>query len=178
MCTLITKSITGAFVLFLFSTNASSQGQSNKVQLPEISDERKHNYSVFRTDYYICTGIAYAKSIGMTVQDFANFVASKHSMTSSKDTSIAAIIRTFHLVMTTYPSGRFEILSQNDSQAEMIWNRPYSTYFKNGPVIGVTLQEFEEYLYKHIAIMTMRIGVNFEYKITNDTILGQLIRYR
>ena len=178
MCNMNTKIIISVFVAFLYSTNTFSQEQSDKFQLQEISNERKHSYSVFRTDYYICTGIAYAKSVGMTVQDFAKFVASKHSMTSSRDTSIAAIMRTLHMVTTTYPSGIFKILNQSETKAYMIWNRPYASYFKSGPVLGVSLDEFETYLYGHIDIMTKRIGVNFNYNIKGDTVYGNLSRYR
>lgn len=167
-----------SMIFYCFTNSFSQQPQTSKIQLPEISNEKKHSYSVFRTDAYICTGIAYAKSLGMTVKDFAIFVGNNHSMTSSTDTSIAAIVRTFHLFMTTYPTGMFEILNQTESNAEMIWNRPYLAYFKNEPLFGVTLNEFEDYLYGHIAIMTKRIGVDFKYNIKNDTIFGNLTRYR
>lgn len=169
-------------LLFFFATicdlGFSQEIQDSKTQLADSPIESKHAYATWRTDYYICTGIAYAKSLGMTVDDFAEFVGNKHSITSPKDTSISAVIKTFHWVMTTYPEGKFELLSESDSSATMRWNKAYSSYFRNGPVLGVSIEEFERYLYGHVAIMTRRIGIDFKYDVKENTILGRIKRYR
>lgn len=164
--------------VFLIISPNGIQAQTSQTQLTNRSIENKLSYATWRVDYYICTGIAYAKSNGMTVNDFAEFVGSKHSITSPKDTSISAVIKTFNMVMTTYPEGKFELLSESDSSAIMRWNRPYSSYFKNGAVLGVSIEEFEDYLYGHVAIMTKRIGIDFNYNIKGDTVLGTVVRYR
>ena len=156
----------------------SQEVQDLKTQLTNSPIESKHSYATWRTDYYICTGIAYSKSLGMTVDDFAEFVGSKHSITSPEDTTISDVIKTFHWVMTTYPKGKFELLTESDSSATMRWNRAYSAYYRNGPVLGVSIEEFERYLYGHVAIMTRRIGIDFKYDIKEDTVLGTIKRYR
>jgi hypothetical protein len=51
-------------------------------------------------------------------------------------------------------------------------NRAYSPYFRNGPVLGVSMEEFERYLYGHVAIMTKQIGIDSKYDIKEDTVLG------
>lgn len=166
--------------LFLFATicsiGFSQEVQDPKTQLINSPIESKHRYATLRTDYYICTGIAYAKSLGMTVDDFAEFVGSKHSITAPNDTTISDVIKAFHWVMTTYPRGKFELLTETDSSATMRWNRAYSAYYRNGPVLGVSIEEFERYLYGHVAIMTKQIGIDFKYDIDEDTILGTLKR--
>jgi hypothetical protein len=70
------------------------------------------------------------------------------------------------------------LLTESNSSAKMRWNRPYTSYFKNGPVLGVSLEEFESYLYGHVAIMTKRIGIDFKYDIKQDTVIGTISRYR
>ena len=168
------------FALLILTSNLvfSQEIQKTKTQLTDLSIESKLNQATWRTDYYICTGIAYAKSLGMTAKDFAVFVGNKHSITGPRDTSISAVIKTFNAVMTTYPNGIMELRSETNSNATMIWNRPYMSYFKNGTVLGVTLDEFEEYFYGHVAIMTKRIGVLFKYDIKGDTVYGNISRYR
>ncbi len=59
----------------------SQETQNLEIKLTDRTVESKLSYATWRIDYYICTGIAYAKSLGMTVDDFAAFVASKHSIT-------------------------------------------------------------------------------------------------
>jgi len=165
-------------VLLISNSGISQVIQNTKTQISDPPIESKLNYATWRVDYYICTGIAYAKSLGMSVNDFAAFVAGKHSITSPNDTSISAVIKTFNTVMTAYPKGKFELLTESNSSAKMRWNRPYDLYFKNGPVIGVSVEEFESYLYGHVAIMTKRIGIDFKYDIKQDTVVGTISRYR
>ena len=40
--------------------------------------EGKHWFTAWRVDYYICTAIAYAKSMGKDANDFAEFVGTHH----------------------------------------------------------------------------------------------------
>jgi hypothetical protein len=170
------------FLLFLFivisNLGLSQEIQNSKTQLVDRPIESKLNYATWRTDYYICTGIAYAKSLGMTAKDFAVFVGNRHTLTGPKDTSISAIVKSIYMVMTTYPKGKVELLTESNSSATMKFNRPYLSYFRNGPVLGVTIDEFEEYLLGHVAIMTKNIGTEFKYDIKGDTIFGKLTRYR
>ena len=168
---------TTLIVLLLLGANVA-RAQTKQTQLPNIPNEFKLNYATWRTDYYICTGIAFAKSIGMTANDFAVFVGNNHSITNPDDTTISAVIKTLNLLLTTYPKGKFELLTESNFMATLKWNRPYSSYFKNGPVFGVPLEEFESVLYGHAIIMTKRIGIDFKYDIKGDTIFCTLKRYR
>jgi hypothetical protein len=168
---------TTLIVLLLLCANVI-QGQTTQTQLPNIPNEFKLNYATWRTDYYICTGIAFAKSIGMTVNDFAAFVGSKHSITSPNDTSISAVINTLNIAFSCYQKGKIELLTETNLTATMKWNRPYSEMFVDGPVLGVSLEEIESFLYGHIAILTKRIGIDFKYNIKGDTIFCTLNRYR
>jgi len=164
--------------VFLLLCINGIQAQTTQTQLTNLPIESKLDWATWRTDIYICTGIAFAKSIGMTANDFAVFVGNKHSITSPNDTSISAVIKTLNMLFTTYPKGKFELLTESNLIATMKWNRPYSAYFENGPVFGVSLEEFESVLYGHAIIMTRRIGVDFKYDVKGDTIFCTLKRYR
>jgi hypothetical protein len=170
---------TASFCLMLLSslsaTLAISQNRpSPRIQLTDAPIERKLNYAVWRTDYYICTGIAHAKSLGRTPEDFAAFVASKHSLGSSREKGLAPIVRLLHFVIENYNNGRFDVISESDSAVTMKNNRPYASLFKNGPVFGVTLEEFETYLWSHIAIMANRIGFDFVYHVEGEYLISTL----
>lgn len=164
--------------VFLLICSSGIQAQTTQIKLSESPIESKLSWATWRTDIYICTGIAYAKSLGMTAKDFAAFVGSKHNITRPTDTSISAVTKTLFMLITTYPTGKFELLTESNSSATMIWNRPYSSYFGNGNVFGVSIDEFESVLYGHVAIMTNRIGIDFKYDIKQDTVFCNLIRYR
>jgi len=164
--------------VFLFIGTNGIHAQGTQTQLTNLPIESKLDWATWRTDIYICTGIAFAKSIGMTAYDFAVFVGNKHSITSPDDTNISAVVKTLNMLFTTYSKGKFELLTESNLMATMKWNRPYTAYFENGLVYGVSLEEFESVLYGHAKIMTKRIGIDFKYDIKGDTVFCTLNRYR
>jgi hypothetical protein len=170
--------VTSIIIVTLLCCSNGIQAQIAHTQLANLPIESKLDWATWRTDLYICTGIAFAKSIGMTANDFAVFVGNKHSITSPSDTSISAVIKTLNMLFTTYPKGKFELLTESNLSATMKWNRPYSAYFEDGLVFGVSLEEFESVLYGHAIIMTKRIGIDFKYDVKGDTIFCTLKRYR
>ena len=50
-------------------------------------------------------------------------------------------VRLLHFVIKNYKEGKFEILTESDSSVTMKSNRPYKAYFKDGPQLGVTIEE-------------------------------------
>jgi hypothetical protein len=170
--------LTAMIAVSLFICSKEIRAQTIQTKLTESPIESKLAWATWRTDIYICTGIAYAKSLGMTAKDFAAFVGSKHNITSPTDTSISAVVKILFYLFKNYPNGKFELLSESNSSATMRWNRPYSSYFADGTVFGVSIEEFESVLYGHAAIMTKRIGIDFKYDIKQDTVFGKLTRYR
>jgi hypothetical protein len=146
-----------------------------KIELKDATIEQKEKYAVWRSDYYICTGIAYAKSIGQTVEDFATFVASKHYL-GSREKGLTPVVKLLHFVFESYPDGHLDIIEESDSAVTMSCNRPYSTYFSEGPVLEVTLEEFERFLYQHIKMMAKNIGIDFTYFREGDSMVFTLAK--
>ena len=161
--------------LLLFSYFTICQGQEyQKIQLKDYftSVDEKANYAVWRTDYYICTGIAYAKSIGKTPSDFAVFVGTHHSWEGIK--GLEPAVQLLNGLINLYPGGKFEITSESDTLVTMKSNRPYKEYFQNDGMLGVTIEEFESCLWGHIDILADRVGINFKYKIVDDQVISSI----
>ena len=157
------------FPCIVFSQENVDQG----IKLNKASIEQVANSAVWRTDYYICTGIAYAKSLGKSVDDFARFVGREHSETvlGMKGRGLEPVVQMFYSVGTNYSNGEFEILFESDSLVNIKTNRPWETYFKNGPMVGITQDEFEQYLLSHLAILLDGLDIEMKYEIENDSIL-------
>ena len=164
--------IANLIIIFMLILNAacSQEKESSKIKLTKTPIENTANYAVWRTDFYICTGIAYAKSIGKSPDDFMNFVAETHGETlkSMKGKGLEPLVNLLHFVVTNYPNGTFEIVSESSKTVKVKSNRPYSVYFKNGQMLGVTLDEFEKCLWGHIQIMLKSIDIDFEYDVNGD----------
>ena len=161
----------------LFMTTFIANGQDNfykKIQLkdPLPTTLEKSNYNIWRTDFYICTGIAYAKTFGKTTDDFATFVGNTHSWESIKGKGLEPAVQILYGLIMLYHTGKFEIISESPDLVTMQFNRPYKEYFSEGTQLGVSLDEFERCLWGHIKILADRIGLNFEYKIVGDQIIS------
>jgi len=166
------KSITiPATIIFICFSGISIAQHTNSdvVQPQEASLEEKLAGSAWRTDYYICTGIAYAKKNGKTVEDFTEFVGNLHDLGKN----LEDVVNVMYSVPKTYPNGEAEVLSKTDSQAVVRINRPWSAYFKNGLLLGVSLEEFESYLFGHLMIMGNKIDLqlDFKYEGENEVII-------
>jgi hypothetical protein len=166
---------TFSFLLIANFTRCQVQ-EHQKIQLKDFfaSADEKANYAVWRTDYYLCTGIAYAKSMGKTPSDFAVFVGNHHSWEGIKGQGLEPAVQILNGLIKLYQNGSFEITSESDSLVTMRSNRPYIVYFSNDQMLGVSVDEFESCLWGHIKILADRIGLNFNYKIEGDQIVSSL----
>ena len=171
----ITKKLLITLYCLMFTCLLFSQDNViPKIQLKTASIEKTANYAVWRTDYYICTGIAYAKSLGKTVDDFARFVGNTHSLERMRGKGLEPAVQLINSVITNYKGGRFEILSESDSLVTIKFNRAYDIYYKNGLLLGVTIDEFEKYSYSHLAILLANIDLNFSYHIQGDSVMASI----
>ena len=158
----------------IISPNYAQDATISKIQFQETPIEGKLSYTAWRIDYYICTGIAYAKSMGQSVEDFAEFVGKHHHIGDPKTATLASVAHLAHFVMTCYPGGKVDIVAESDSMVVLKSNKPYKDYYKDGPMLGVTLDEFEKYLFGHVAIMASKLNMDFKYEIKEDEVIQTL----
>ena len=79
-------------------------------------------------------------------------------------------MKTINFIITNYPGGKFEVVSDTKNSVQVKMNRAYRIYFEKGPILEVSLEEFENYLWGHIKIMFAELGVKFDYEIGPDEI--------
>ncbi len=153
----------------------SSQADSSAtIQLPPPSAEQIAGFAVWRVDYYICTCIAYAKSLGKTVEELISYVGNAHDWEEMRGKGVVPPVRFLYFLIMNYKNGEFEILSQSDISIQMRFNRPYAPFFANDPMLGVSIEEFESFLWDHITIMAKRIELDFIYQVEGDFISATL----
>lgn len=142
-----------------------------KIKLVPPSVNETAKFAVWRTDYYISTGISYAKSLGKTVDDFASFVGKAHSWEEMRGQGLEPPVQLLYFVIKSYDDGEFEIISESENSVTMKSNRPYARFFDNNSMLDVSLDEFEVYLWEHISIMAKRINLDFSYRIEGNHVL-------
>ena len=158
-------------LIFLVSTEIRAQEKDSTQTFEfQFQSEDLLNWSVWRADLYICTGIAFAKENGFSVEDFTKFVAKKHVYTwnTIKGKGIEPIVQGFIWFWKSYQGSNPEIISQSDSLVIIRFDKPYKKFFTEGNLLNVSLSEFEECLFGHIQIMMAEIGMSYKYNIENE----------
>ena len=145
-----------------------------QIQLVPPTAEQINRFAIWRTDIYICTSIAFAKSLGKTPGEFTTFLGYTHDWEKMRGQGLEPPLQLLHFLIKNYPNGEFEILSESDWEVSMRFNRPYARYFEGDAMLGISLEEFEAVLWGHIAIMARRIGLDFTYQVEGDTIHAAL----
>ncbi|NOR12304.1 MAG: hypothetical protein GQ545_03530 [Candidatus Aminicenantes bacterium] len=170
-----TKTIMGTILaVFILSAFIIAQEQTEqKIELPERTPEWKLGRSVRHMDLFICTGIAYAKSLGKTAEDYGKFVGEKFapSWEGAKGQGVAPLIRTWSGHWQLYKNGKFEIVSESETSVTTKFNRPYSAYFKDGDLYGVTVNEYETFLEKIGVAIANYLGLKYEQKVEGDNLI-------
>jgi hypothetical protein len=161
-------------ISLIISSAYCQQPKANKIQLTPPPIQLTAHVAVWRTDYYICTGIAYARSLGKTVDDFAVFVGDHHTWEELRGKGLEPVVKVLNLLIRNYQNGTFEIVSESDTCVTMRSNRPYATSFKDGPLLGVTVDDFEHFLWGHMTILADRIGLGFKYEIQGGYVTSTL----
>ena len=160
--------------VFILSAFIIAQEQTEqKIELPERTPEWKLNRAVRHMDLFICTGIAYAKSLGKTAEDYGKFVGEKFapSWEEAKGQGVAPLIRTWSGHWQLYKNGKFEIVSESETSVTTKFNRPYSAYFKDGDLYGVTVNEYETFLEKIGVAIANYLGLKYEQKVEGDNLI-------
>jgi hypothetical protein len=139
-----------------------------KIKLAPPSEGEVVKFAVWRTDFYICTGISFAKRVGKPVEDFVSFVGETHSWEDMRGQGLEPPVQLLYFAIKSYDGGEFEIISEAENCVTMKSNRPYARFFKNNSMLDVSLEEFELCLWQHISIMAKRINLDFTYRIEGN----------
>jgi hypothetical protein len=181
----ITSIFLSLLVIALLASSLSAQEKSTQSVLKPDQRElttrdslrlitRRLAWSVWRTDYYICTAIAYSKTLGKTPEDLGQFVGDAHASSWGDIKGISSLAEGLRFFWSTYKDGQFETVFQSDSSATIKSNRPYLKLFKGGPVLGVTVEEYDRFFWRHAEVMMAKIGFHFRAEISGDAVLWYL----
>lgn len=157
-------------IIFILASSGLTQ---EKIELPERTLEWKLNRAAQHMDLYICTAIAYAKSLGKTAEDYGKFVGQKFapSWEGAKGQGVAPLIRTWSGHWQIYKNGEFEIVSESETSVTAKFNRPYSAYFKDGDLYGVTMNDYETFLEQVGIAIANYLGLKYEQEEEGDNLI-------
>ena len=133
--------------LFAICLLSSLQPQlmAQEVELQTFTTQQRWDRAARHVALGPVSGMAYAKSMGQSVEDYANAMADLFVPGwGEAGVGRLSVVRSLYLNFASYPNCEFEIVDQSDTAITVRRNRPWSVFFGDDYLwYGVTIQEFE-----------------------------------
>jgi hypothetical protein len=162
----IVWTILAVFVLS-FSVLAQEKEKQN-IELPQLNLEQKLDRSVKNTTGRDVVGIAYAKSMGKTPEDYGEFMGKQMACfwVDIKGKGPVPFVQYWYRFLQTDRSSKMEIVSVSETLVKGKMTVYGVTHLKAFADVGVTVEEYVRYLGKFSEMLADYVGL--EYKQTRE----------
>jgi hypothetical protein len=122
--------------------------QQTDTELPKYSPEQRWSRASYSVTLLFVTGIAYAKSMGQTAEQYGEYCAKLFTPGwGEPNTGRLSVIRGMNMNYMAWIESEFEITESSDESVTGRSNRPYVKYFGDDKsMYGVTVEEYEKCL--------------------------------
>ncbi len=159
------KLITLFVVCILLSVELTAQ---EKFTVPELTQEQKSEVLYNHVIGYAVTGIGFAKSQGVSAEDYGKFIGEKFSAFWNPADGFPVLAnQLMYILAGMHPDNQMQIVKQ-DEKSIVFRLKNVDLSFKNGPMFGVTYQDFLDCSYGIIAELADFMGCRFSHKMTDD----------
>lgn len=153
----------------LAAQNVRQQGTT--VAVRKYTDLERWDRTAFHFHSFFIAGIAQAKSLGKTAEDYGRFVGDLFASSWGPPNSGVPvdIARAWIVNMGAFPNTDAQILSVTDSSATLRYRRTYAGFFANGQaVFGVTLAEYDHAFDALVGRIADYLGVRIDSRVDGE----------
>lgn len=156
------KRIAGIFLVFSMSVPIALQGQD--IELASYTPEQRWERAASQFAVSGVAAIAFAKSMGQTVEEYAGTVADLFAPGWGEPGSGSlSIVRGMHRNFSLFPNAEFEIVEQSGESVTARVNRPWAGYFGEDETwYGVTIEEYEKSNQIFLSRLCEYLGLGYE----------------
>ncbi|WP_340110948.1 hypothetical protein [Maribellus mangrovi] len=156
--------IISVFIFFLFGTVYSQE----KFEVPQLTEEQKTEVLYSHMIAYGVTGVSFAKSHGVSAEDYGRFIGKKFIAFWNPEDGFAMLVnRMMFILAGLHPDNEMQIVEQDDSGITFkLKNVDMS--FKNGPMFDVSYQDFLDFSYGIISVVAKHMNSTFAHEMTED----------
>jgi hypothetical protein len=130
------------FITFLCFVLISLKAQE-AFQVPTLTDANKHSMMVFQTNGFVLNTINYAKSMGKTVEDVANFTGDQFKTSWNKENGFTGFVNgTLYNWLCFVTNNNIEILDQSNRMISFKTNTLFPDLKKNSTQFNVTYEDY------------------------------------
>ena len=150
--------------LLVLSLLAPLTIQAQAVELATYTPEQRWERAASQFAVSGVAAIAYAKSMGQTVEEYAGAVADLFAPGwGEPDSGSLTIVRGMHRNFSLFPNAEFEIVEQSEESVTARVNRPWAGYFGEDETwYGVTLEEYEKSNQVFLSRLCEYLGLGYE----------------
>lgn len=138
------------------------------LSVPLLTDNQKEEVLFQHVMAYATTGIAFAKSKGVTPEEYGIFIGK--AFTGFWDPSAGFPIfaaQMMYILAGLYPENQMEIVEQ-DANMVQFRLKNVDLSFRAGPMFGISYQEFLDCSAGIISTLADHMGVNFSHKMDGE----------
>ncbi|MFX0197847.1 MAG: hypothetical protein ACFFCW_17130 [Candidatus Hodarchaeota archaeon] len=163
--------------VFIFSVSIYAQEKEEqtvqKIKLPKLYLEQKLDRAVVNVTAYVIGGIAFAKSLEKTPEDYGKFIGDMFapSWEGIKGKGITRFIEGMSRNFQSDVNCQWEILSESDKSVKVKMNRFGDAIVKASAEMGVTTEEYDRCLGKVMEAIANYLGFDFKQELKGDWIV-------
>jgi hypothetical protein len=138
--------------------------QAQEIELATYTPEQRWERAATLQSASWVSGIAYAKSLGKTAEDFAETISDVFAPGWGEPGSGSLeIVRGMHRNHSIWPNCEFELVEQSEESVTARVNRPWAGYFGDDEISeGVTLEEYEKTFQVFNSRLSEYLGLGYE----------------
>lgn len=133
--------------------------------IPELSNEEKREILYNHVIAYAITGIGFAKSKGSTPNEFGIYIGLQFVSFWDPNEDFQFFVKEMLKILNgIHPNNEMHIISQTDKMIKFKLKN-VDLWFQNGPVFGVSYDEYLECSHGIITALANHMNVSFMHKI-------------
>ena len=163
--------------LLLFTNRILAQTTDAKldqiIQLPQLSLEQKLDRSARNTTTRDIVGIAYAKSLGKTPEDFGRYIGEHTAFFwgDIKGKGSVPFVQYWYRFLQTDKNSKMEILSVSEKSVKARMTVYGETNIKALSDLGVTIEEYASFYGKYSETLADYLGLEYKQKFEDGWIV-------
>jgi hypothetical protein len=138
--------------------------QAQEIELATYTPEQRWERAGSQITVMGIAGIAYAKSMGKTAEDFAETISDVFAPGWGEPGSGSlGVVRGMHRNYSLWPNCEFELVEQSEESVTARVNRPWAGFFgEDETSYGVTLKEYEKTFQVFNSRLSEYLGLGYE----------------
>ena len=167
--------IYGFILLFTYSILAQEniEQTKQKIELTQLNIEQKLDRTVMNLSALMISGIAYAKSLGQTPEEFGQFIGEIFATgwKETKGKGIAPFVENMYKNFQADKNCQWEIINESETVVQIKMKRFADSTVKAYSKTGVTADEYDRCMGKLIQAITNYLGFYYNQGSQDDWII-------